>query len=101
MIMIVILPFGCQGRNRRIPSMPDRIITARPPYPALLWMARYGGTLTLGVTGGLLAAAVAAWLLGWDWRWFAAAVLGACLLGLALRLLTEIVRLLVETLVPQ
>jgi len=81
--------------------MRDRIVTARPPYPALLWMARYGGTLTLAVTGGLLAAAAAAWMLGWDWKWSAAAVLVAFLIGLSLRLLTEIVRLLVETLVPQ
>ena len=81
-------------------SLTDDIETARSPYRTLIWFARHGGVLT-GVVATLLMTAAAVCLLEGAWQRSVIAVLVALVVGVFMRLLTELLRLLVDTLIPQ
>jgi hypothetical protein len=83
-----------------VSSLTNDIETARSPYRTLIWFARHGGILTGAVVTLLMAAAVVCMLEG-AWQRSVIAVLVALVVGVFMRLLTELLRLLVDTLIPQ
>jgi hypothetical protein len=83
-----------------VSSLTNDIETARSPYRTLIWFARRGGVLTGAMVTLLMTAAVVCMLQG-AWQRSVVAVLVALVVGVIMRLLTELLRLLVDTLIPQ
>jgi hypothetical protein len=72
-----------------------------PSYPMLQFVARYGNVIAAVIAGVLLAVGVAAWALSQSAVWMAAGVVGAIFAYCLMRCLSELVHLIVDTMIPK
>lgn len=72
-----------------------------PSYPTLKFVARYGDVIAVLVAAVVFAAGLAAWALGHSAVWALASFVLASFTFFLMRCLSELVHLIVDTMIPK
>jgi hypothetical protein len=89
------------GNTTNRDPMMSETETVAPPYRALKFLVAYGDWVAILVAAVPMFAGLSAFLMGWSFGYVVAGVAGSAFLYLIMRSYVELVRLIVDMLLPK